>query len=311
MAEYNESDPNPSSKSRRLEPAQRNLLLIILTVTVGSLTYRGLMNHGLGHSGAMFVGLPAILAMLLAVSPKAKTVTGGIVKGITLFLLIVAPLLGEGYLCILVASPLFYLVGIIVGLIDDAARRKRDARLRCTWLILLPMSLEGVLPGFTIGRSQTVEVTRILAATPQQVETALARSPRVGTPMPRYLRIGFPRPIAAWGTGLSVGSPRTIHFTGAEGDPPGDLRMQVAERRPGYLRFTGIDDSSKLTQWIRWESSEVAWSAVDPAHTAVTWRIHFARQLDPAWYFIPWERTAVHEAAVYLIEANATPQARP
>jgi hypothetical protein len=39
----------------------------------------------------------------------------------------------------------------------------------------------------------------------------------------------------------------------------------------------------------------------------VTWTIHFNRQLDPAWYFVPWERAAVHEAARYLILANATP----
>ena len=44
-------------------------------------------------------------------------------------LLIVAPLLGEGYLCIIVASPLFYLVGIIVGRITDHQRKKRNAAL--------------------------------------------------------------------------------------------------------------------------------------------------------------------------------------
>ena len=36
-------------------------------------------------------------------------------------------------------------------------------------------------------------------------------------------------------------------------------------------------------------------------------RIHFDRQLDPAWYFSPWERVVVSEAARWLIEANATP----
>jgi hypothetical protein len=51
----------------------------------------------------------------------------------------------------------------------------------------------------------------------------------------------------------------------------------------------------------------VEWRDIDPTHTAVTWRVRFERQLDPAWYFMPWERAAVHEAAKYLIEANATP----
>ena len=84
--------------------------------SVGAALYHGLMWSGYGHSAAMFLGVPAVLAILLALTPKAKTVTGGIAKGITLMLLIVAPLVGEGYLCILMASPLFYSVGVVIGL---------------------------------------------------------------------------------------------------------------------------------------------------------------------------------------------------
>jgi hypothetical protein len=101
---------------------------------------------------------------------------------------------------------------------------------------------------------------------------------------------------------------RTIHFAGAEGDPPGDLVMRVTGRRDGYARFETVSDSSKLTQWLRWNSSEVEWRKLDQGRTQVTWRIHFDRRLDPAWYFAPWERAVVAEAAKYLIEANATPR---
>jgi hypothetical protein len=120
---------------------------------------------------------------------------------------------------------------------------------------------------------------------------------------------GFPRPLAVSGDGLQPGDLRTIHFSGAEGDPAGDLVMRVTQRGPGYARFERVSDASKLTQWIRWDSSDVEWKAVDATHTAVTWRMQFERQLDPAWYFVPWERAAVHEAASYLIAANATPNA--
>jgi hypothetical protein len=258
----------------------------------------------------MFLGIPAVLAILLALAPKAKTVTGGILKGITLALLVVAPLLGEGYLCILFASPLFYIVGIVIGLAIDRQRRKRDATLSCVVLFLLPMCFEGVVPQLTFNRAQSVEVQTVVAASADEIEHALTRSPNVDTPLPAALRIGFPRPLAAWGEGLTVGDTRTIHFAGAEGDPPGDLVMRVTERRPGYARFETVSDQSKLTQWVRWTSSEVAWTALDEGHTTVTWRISFTRQLDPSWYFTPWERVAVKEAATYLIAANATPVRR-
>src|SRR6185437_13085248 len=98
---------------------------------------------------------------------------------------------------------------------------------------------------------------------------------------PRFLRIGFPRPLAVHGGGLTEGDMRTIHFSGAEGDPEGDQVVRVAEREPGFVRFETVSDSSKLMQWVRWEASDVQWRAVDATHTQVTWRIYFARQLDP------------------------------
>jgi hypothetical protein len=150
-------------------------------------------------------------------------------------------------------------------------------------------------------------VTKILESPAARVEDSLAESPRIDLRLPQFLRIGFPYPLQAKGRGLDVGAQRAILFSGAEGDPAGWLVMRVAERRPGFARFETVSDSSKLTQWILWDSSEVEWAAVDAHRTRVTWRIHFDRQLDPSWYFTPWERAAVRQAAGYLIDANAQP----
>ncbi len=296
---------NEIHKSLKIAPAQWTVIGLVVAFAAGSILYRLLIQHHLGHSAAMFIGVPAVIAILLALMPKAKTVTGGILKGITFALLILAPLLGEGYVCILMASPLFYVVGIAVGLVVDASRHKRGATLSCVIVVLLPMSLEGVIPGLSFKREQVVEVRRVAEASPDLVEQRLALSPDVTTRLPMALRIGFPRPLAAWGNGLAIGATRVIHFAGAEGDPPGDLMMRVTEQRQGYVRFETVSDSSKLTQWIRWDSSEVEWRQLDGNHTEVTWRVHFERQLDPAWYFAPLERAAVGQAARYLIEANA------
>jgi hypothetical protein len=285
---------------------RRILIGFILAVSCGSLLYRLLLHEHLGQTAAMFLGIPAVLAILLALAPKAETATGAILKGITLALLIVAPLLGEGYLCILIAAPLFYVVGIVVGLAADWRREKREDTLMCVAVVLLPFCLEGVVPELTFHRTQRVEVRRIVDGSEEEVWRALARSPRVDATLPRFLRIGFPRPLEARGSGLAPGAARTIHFAGAEGDPPGDLVMRVTESRAGYVRFETVSDGSKLTQWLLWKSSEVRSRAVDRDHTEVAWTIEFDRQLDPAWYFTPWERYAVGKAAAFLIEANAT-----
>ncbi len=311
MNDLNEPPP-PEPDARPDRFAQQFIIVLIVTVAIGSLLYKFLQHESLGHSAALFIGIPATLAILLALTPRAKTATGGIVRGITFALLIIAPLLGEGYLCILIAAPLFYLVGILIGAIVDWSQRKRSTTVTCLAVFMLPLCLEGVTPQLSFSRSQSVEAHATIAASASQVIAALAQSPDLHAALPKPLAIGFPRPLAASGAGLIPGDMRIIHFSGAEGDPPGDLVMRVAASRPNYIRFEAVSDSTKLTQWIRWTSSEVELQPLDATHTAVTWRIHFDRQLDPTWYFTPWERAAAKQAAAYLIVANATPhKARP
>jgi len=293
----------PGPRSR----AQKNVAIAIVAYGVGMALYTFLINTHLWHTSAMFIGIPCVLAIVLALSPRPRSATGSILRGMAIALLLIAPLLGEGYLCILLASPLFLVVGLVIGAIVDSSRAKRSTTLSCVILFMLPFCLEGIVPWLTHSRSQSVTASAVVDAPLANVESALAQSPAIASPLPRFLRIGFPRPIAAYGTGLTLNSTRTIHFTGAEGDPPGDLVMHVTASRPGYVRFDTVSDSSKLTQWIYWRTSEITYTPVDATHTRVTWRISFDRQLDPWWYFTPWERFAVYKSAQYLITANATP----
>src|SRR6266704_2709949 len=101
----------------------------VAALAVGVFLYGLLLHRHKGHSAAMFLGIPTVLAVMLALTSKARTVTGSILTGITLALLIIAPLVGEGYLCILMASPLFYLVGILIGMVVDWGNRRRKTTL--------------------------------------------------------------------------------------------------------------------------------------------------------------------------------------
>lgn len=285
--------------------AQWAYIFLVLAVTAGSILYRVIAAAKLEQTSLLFIGIPAVMAIALALTPKAETVTGGIMKGITLALLLSGPLLREGFICIIMASPIFYLVGAVVGVAIQLARKKRTS-VTYLALVLLPMSIEGSSPRLSFDRNETVSASQVVAASSAGVERALARGPRTDVALPAYLRMGFPRATAAWGEGLEVGATRTIHFAGGEGHP-GDLVVRVEEHRPGYLREVAVSDHSKIAHWLDWKSAEVEWSPVDAGHTRVTWTFHFTRRLDPAWYFRPWERYAVRLAAQYLIEANATP----
>ena len=282
----------------------------VLAIAAGGFMYRILVFHRLEQTALLFVGIPVLLAVILAATPKAKTIIGSVLKATTLALLLSAPLLGEGFICILMAAPIFYAVAMVVAalitFINNRADKPKRVILPCLALIaFLPMSLEGTHPSLSFSRDEQVTAHRMVAASPQEVENALRYSPRIDRALPFYLRLGFPRPTEARGEGLEIGALRRIHFAGGEGHP-GDLVLAVTDSGPGLARFRVVSNETKVTHWLDLKEAEVQWRAVGD-HTEVTWTLRYRRLLDPAWYFAPWERYAVRLAADYLIQANATP----
>ena len=301
--------PDPEPESQRGLQARWTLAVVILAVATATALYRLLVQGKLEQTASLFIGIPTLLALLVLFAARPVRLTGTILKAITLGLLMAGMFLGEGVICLLMSAPLFYAIGVLVGSGIEAARRRgRETIASCLLvLVLVPMSFEGVTPGLSFPREERVTVEREVAASPAEVARALAATPHFTGPLPVFLRGGFPRPVAASGVGLSPGSLRTVHFAGGEGRP-GDLVLTVAEAAPGRIRFHTLSDRSKVAHWLAWEDAVVEWSPAGPGRTRVRWTQAFRRDLDPAWYFRPWERYAVRLAAGYLIESAAAPE---
>jgi len=286
---------------------------LVFAIAAGCLLYRILVLKRLEQTALLFVGIPALLAVVIACTPKAKTLMGGTLKATTLFLLLSAPLLGEGFICVVMAAPIFYgvalgIVGIITMIRTSAKDRKQNI-LPCLALIgILPMVLEGSRPALSFDREEAVTARRVVEATPEEVEGALSQSPQTNLPIPFFFK-SFPLPTEAHGTGLKPGHLRSIHFAGGEGHP-GDVVLRVVECQPDHVRFEAVSDQSKIAHWLAWEYADVRWRPIDATRTQVEWTLGYRRLLDPAWYFRPWERYAVRVSADYLIRANATPEGR-
>ncbi len=297
-----ESLDNPQPR-RGITRQQWTLVTIILALAIAGTLYRVFVVHRLEQTAALFIGLPAVLAIVLTLAPAAKSATGLIMKTTTIALLMSGPILGEGFICIVMAAPLFYLVGAVIGLVVDHRRRKEKS-LSLHAMVLLPIllaSLEGTTPTLTFPTREEVTVRKIVSGSPADVEHALAQKPVYDETLPPFLRMKFPLPVSTSGEGLSIGAERRIHFAGGEGKP-GDLTMRVSRRDASSVTFTAVSDTSHIAHWLTWRTSHVAWRAAGPARTEVTWTIVYDRELDPAWYFAPWERYAVGLAAEVLID---------
>jgi uncharacterized membrane protein len=297
----------------RTQNAQRTLAVVVVAVAAAMATYRMLAQGKLEQTAALFLGIPTLLAVIVIFAVRPASLTGTVCKAITVGLLMAGLFLGEGFICLVMAAPLFYAVGVLAGSLVEAARRRspRGGTVASCLLVLVlvPMSFEGVTPELSLPREETVTAECRVAAPPVEVMRSLALAPRFAGRLPAFLRLGFPRPVRVSGSGLTPGSRRTIHFAGGEGKP-GDLVLEVAEAGSGRVRFHTLSDASKVAHWLAWEDAVVEWWPEGAGRTRVRWTQSFRRDLDPAWYFGPWERYAVGLAAGYLIESAATPAER-
>ncbi len=295
--------------------------LFVLSILMGGiigLAFYGLLGMGhLEHTAMVFIGVPAALAVAIALVARPKTATGAIVLATTIALMLSSIVFGEGFVCIIFAAPLFYAIAIPVGKAIDFHRdrdhrdRHHTARVCLMLALIVPCSVEGVVPGWEFSREATVSVERIVDGSPEQVEAALARTPTFDRPLPSFFtRLRFPTPGKTTGQGLQPGDRREIEFLHSAhnaGHHPGILTLDIREREPRRVRFGVHDDHSYITHWLSWRSSEVTWEPIAPGRTRVAWTLSYRRRLDPAWYFAPLERYAVGLAAGYLIDTLATP----
>ena len=312
MTEQSEHTEQPEQS---YSSAQISFVALIVAVFLASAMYRVLASRQLQHTSLVFIGIPTLIAIAVTLFTRPKSATGVICKAITLSLALAGILAGEGFVCILFASPLFYLVGIGIGLIVDTmqrhGQRQRQVRMSVLVLGLLgPSSLEGVVPGFEFAREAAVTRTRIVAGTASDVEATLARAPRFDRAVPEFFRLGgFPMPGLTSGEGLAVGDERRIEFVHGQHEP-GALVVRVTSHEPRHVTFTPVADDSHLVHWLSWRDIDVTWRELEPGRTEVSWTLRYRRRLDPAWYFAPLERFGVGLAAGYLIDTLATPGAQ-
>ena len=293
-----------------ISSAQWALAGLIVALAIGQIFYNILIYQNLKQTAALFIGLPAIIAIAITLTPRAKSATGMILKGLTIAMMLSGILWQEGFICILMAAPIFYGVGVLVGLVIDWMRRNKEGSSRRIYgLLIIPlflMSLEGVIPAFSFSRDEVVTVERVVPVSTTAVEKALSQTPTFDQPLPLFLRLGFPVPLAATGSGLNVGNQRFVYFTSSEG-ASAEVIFEVSDRKANSVEFQAVTDNSAIAQWLGWQRAEVSWVAQNDGQTLVTWTLHYQRRLDPAWYFGPLERFAVGLTAGYLIETLAIP----
>jgi hypothetical protein len=280
--------------------SRRILAGVLAALFAAMLVYKALHAGHLEQTAAFYVGIPAVIAITVALTVRPGSATGIVMATITIGLALAGPMLGEGIVCLVFAAPLFYVVGLIVGGTIDLVRTRRGGPNVLLVPVLLLTAAEGTTQATSLPREERVTVVRAVGAA--DVESTLAAPPAFGGFESAFLRLGLPRPLKADGAGLEVGATREITFTprrslgiGAAAEPR-SMTLRVVERAPGRVVFEVVRDTT-LARWLDLRRAEFAWDGTD-----LTVSLRYRRTFDPGWYFGPLQRFAAGEAAGYLAE---------
>jgi hypothetical protein len=254
-------------------------------------------------SAMVFVGLPALLALVIVLSPPAKNIHGKTFKAVSLSLLLCGAMVREGIICILMAAPLVYFVAHVVAAMMDKPPAKRTY---AVVPIALAVGLEGFIPGLRVVPDQTVTVTRTVALAPEVVAQRIATGPDFANASHPLVLAMSPLPGHVTGRGIEVGDGWDFAFHGDNHGPGGELLVRVAGiqrgQTGGRVDFAVVSDTSVVHRWLTWTGAELAWSGA-PGRTAVTLTLHFTRALDPSWYFGPIEQFMVGSAGDVILDS--------
>ncbi|MEZ4866122.1 MAG: hypothetical protein R3C14_32700 [Caldilineaceae bacterium] len=106
------------------------LVGLILALAAARLAQMWLLQHELQQTAALFVGLPTLIAVIITLTARPASLIGMIVTGITIAIVLSALVLGEGIVCLIMAAPLLYLIGILAGWATNLARMPGCGALR-------------------------------------------------------------------------------------------------------------------------------------------------------------------------------------
>lgn len=312
-------DAPPTPPPTRAEALSENQWLLafgVLAWGIGMGLFWVLRFNARVDTAATYVGIPTLIAFILATTPRSKSRTGAILKGMGIALALVGMTLGPGILCLFISAPLFIAIGVLVGRILDANTTPHDRNVRVAVVAaaLALASIEGLHPSLTVNPNETIEFHHRLSMSADEFGRRLAKTPVFDLPLPFPLDLGLPAPVRASGSGTEVGARRTVHledrnvyFTlvGKSGRQDGDVVFEVSKAGEIYggreVVFKLVSDGSHVSKWLGWKQTRVYWRADGlvrgEPQIFVFWTVSYDRRLAPAWYFGPILRYAVRRTA--------------
>jgi len=295
---------------------RRAAFRLLLVTGLAFLVVRALLDSQFRNSTLLYLAVPFGISVLLnQLTSRSERPSLGWryldhLRDATIILLATSAFLYEGFLCVLIFMPIYYL-GVTIGFafMFLAERWRGDGRRFGAFLIppiVGVLSLEGVSDLLSARRDEEVGASAVLEGSIDALQANMAE-PIVFTGQRHWFLSVFPLPTHVEAGTLQTGDVHNLAFTYKRwfftNVHQGTMRVRLVEVTRGRILTEIVEDTSYLSHYMRIEGTEVRFADLGANRTRVRLTVRFRRLLDPSWYFGPLERFAVRQSARYLIDS--------
>lgn len=200
---------------------------------------------------------------------------------------------GEGWICLIIASPLLY-AGVLAGaLLGRLWFARAGGWLRVS---VLP-ALAAVAIGETVRRGPhdgVVTDTLVIQAPPSRVWPHVLAFPEIPEPPGYWLfRLGLPYPVSTTSGGEAVGASRECRFSG--GAVFGETVARLERNRFLTFDIVRIPPDPELVGHLQPHRGEFELQDNGDGTTTLVGRTWYTLNVRPAWYFDAWTHEIFRE----------------
>ena len=286
--------PKQLSKNWRIT---LNVLFPTVAVAAAFVAYYEIIDYvELKTTSALFIGLPILIGLLVVNFAHTKSVFGMTIKTTIISLCLIAPFLGEGSICILMAAPIFLLVNLVLVAIYQSIKRKYQS-IKKKYLILLltciPFFMGFIEKNSLTKKQEFLKVTTetIVEGTLEQWQVKISNSTHISENVPMFLSLGFPLPTKI----SDHNSQLLITF-----DKGGFWKVNK-EVKKGSIKYTVIKDTSKINHWIKIKDSHLEIIRINNQRVLIKQTTSYYSKVFPKWYFAPFQKLAIKQLHQFAI----------
>lgn len=290
-------------------------LALLLLIGAAALVIRTLLDSQFGHGTLLYLVVPFAISVALYsfTRPSQRQGLGwdylNHLRFATIIFLATSALLFEGFLCVLMFMPIYYVVVSAGYLFRWWLDRGHDGPSRLHALaipvLFTVLATEGLTPETSFPRDRVATYTTITDQDAAALQRNMAAPIVFRGERPWFIRL-FPLPDRMQTGSLGVGDVHRLHFTYKKwfftNYAQGEMDVRIAEVTPNHIRTQILRNTAYLSHYMRVDGTDVRFDPLPNGHTRVTLSVHYRRLLDPAWYFGPMQQVAAEQSAQYLVD---------